>query len=120
MRDWASSYGAAVRQRTVRQDAKRGTLPEYMYQRQCIASDEPVVIAFDDKVSKSSDAIKRDSEEEVEEFDSSSDEEVEAGSADQNHAVFQAAEIGRSATFRLGARSSFGRAIRFNSRLVYN
>ena len=104
--------------------AKHGTLPEYMYQRQCTASDEPVVIAFDimqdDKVSKSSDPTERDSEEEVEEFDSSSDEEVEAGSPDQNDAVFQAAEIGRSVTFLLGARSSFGRAIRFNNRLVHN
>ena len=88
----------------------------------CIASDEPVIIAFDiiqdDKVRKSSDATERDSEEEVEEFDSSSDEEVEAGSADPNDAVFQAAEIGRSATFLLGARSSFGRAIWFNNRLL--
>ena len=36
LRDWASSYGAAVRQRTVRQEttmARHGTLP--MYQRQC-------------------------------------------------------------------------------------
>ena len=86
MRDWASSYGAAVQQRTVRQETKHGSLPENMYQRQCIASEEPVVIAFntmqDDKVSKCSDAIERDSEE-VEEFDTSGDEEVEAGSADQ-------------------------------------
>ena len=32
----ASAYGAAVRQRTVRQEttmAKHGTLPEYLYQR---------------------------------------------------------------------------------------
>ena len=104
--------------------AKHGTLPEYMYQRQCIASDEPVVVAFaimqDDKVNKSSDTIESDSEEEVEEFNSSSDEEVEAGSADQNDAVFQAAEIGGSTTFLLGARSGFGRAIRLNNRLVYN
>ena len=39
LRDWASSYGAAVRQRTVRQDcqettmAKHGTLAEFIYQR---------------------------------------------------------------------------------------
>ena len=42
MRDWASAYGAAVRQRTVRQEttmAKHGTLPEFMYQRHCINSD---------------------------------------------------------------------------------
>ena len=37
MRGWASTYGAAVRQRTVRQEttmAKHGTLPEFIYQRQ--------------------------------------------------------------------------------------
>ena len=36
LRNWASSYGAAVRQRTVRQEttmARHGTLPEFMYQR---------------------------------------------------------------------------------------
>ena len=38
LRDWASSYGAAVRQRTVHRGttmAMHGTLPEYMNQRQC-------------------------------------------------------------------------------------
>lgn len=41
MQDWASAYGAAVRQQTVRQEtmmAKHGTLPEYIYQRHCIRS----------------------------------------------------------------------------------
>ena len=36
LRNWASSYGAAVRQRTVRQEttmAKHGTLPKFIYQR---------------------------------------------------------------------------------------
>jgi len=45
MRNWASSYGAAVRQHTVRQEttmAKHGTLPKFIYQRQCVASDKPV------------------------------------------------------------------------------
>ena len=50
LRDWASSYGAAVRQQTVRQEttmARHGTLPEFMYQRQCEISEIPVSIAFD-------------------------------------------------------------------------
>ena len=45
LRGWASSYGAAVRQRTVYQETtmvKHGTLPEYMYHRQCIILDTPV------------------------------------------------------------------------------
>ena len=42
MRNWASSYEAAVRQLTVRQEttmAKHGTLPEFY---QCVSLDEPV------------------------------------------------------------------------------
>ena len=47
LRNWASSYGAALRQRTVRQKttmARHGTLPEFMYQRQCEILDKPVSI----------------------------------------------------------------------------
>ena len=45
LRDWASHYGAAVRQPTVCQEttmAKHSTLPENMYHRQCIVLDRPV------------------------------------------------------------------------------
>jgi len=49
MRSWASSYGAMVRQRgTKRKEttmAKHGILPEFIYQRQCVASDEPVTLS---------------------------------------------------------------------------
>ena len=51
MRDWASSYGAAVRQRTVRQEttmAKHGTLPEYVYQRHCISAERPINVSFEE------------------------------------------------------------------------
>ena len=37
MRDWAQTFGAAVRQRSVRQEttmARAGTLPSYLYQRE--------------------------------------------------------------------------------------
>ena len=37
LRRWASAYGAAVRQKTVRQEttmSKHGTLQEFVYQRQ--------------------------------------------------------------------------------------
>ena len=43
LRNWASGYGAAVRQRTVRQEttmAKHGTLPEYLYQRHLEVGDK--------------------------------------------------------------------------------
>ena len=51
MRDWASSYGAAVRQRTVRQEttmAKHGTLPEYIYQQHCISAERPINVSFEE------------------------------------------------------------------------
>ena len=51
MRDWASSYGAAVRQRTVRQEttmAKHGTLPESIYQRHCISAERPINVSFEE------------------------------------------------------------------------
>ena len=43
LRNWASAYGAAVRQRTVRQEttvAKHGTLPEFLYQRHLEGGDK--------------------------------------------------------------------------------
>ena len=46
--NWASVYGAAVRQRTVRQEAtmaKHGTLPEFVYQHQ-LAVGEKVTLNF--------------------------------------------------------------------------
>ena len=52
LRDWASAHGAAVRQRTVRQEttmAKHDTWHEYMYQRNCINSDQPVNLVFDEE-----------------------------------------------------------------------
>ena len=51
------------------------------------------------------------------EFDSSSDEEVEGEEADRGDSLFQG-EIGSSATFVLGARSRFGRVVRFNNRFL--
>ena len=49
-----SSYGAAVRQRTVRQEttmARHETLPEFKHQRQCEVAEKPISIAFDAQVS---------------------------------------------------------------------
>lgn len=47
LQNWASTHGAAVRQRTVQQEttmAKHCNLPEFMYQRQCVSLDSPIVI----------------------------------------------------------------------------
>ncbi|CAB3990794.1 Hypothetical predicted protein, partial [Paramuricea clavata] len=91
LRNWASSYGAAVRQRTVRQEttmAKHGTLPEFMYQRKCVTLDTPVTIesgecrvevaeqdAEDDLAEPVESADQESQDEFMDEFDTSSDEE---------------------------------------------
>ena len=53
----------------------------------------------------------------ADEFDSSSDEEVEAEDAEGGNSLLQG-EIGSSASFLLGARSRFGRVVRFNFRFL--
>ena len=82
LRNWAPSYGAAVRQRTVRQEttmAHHGTLPEFMYQRQCEISDKPVSIAFDEQVNTADAAAAAAAptaeldDDEADEYDESSD-----------------------------------------------
>jgi len=118
LRDWAASHGAAVRQRTVRQEttmARHGTLPEFMYQRQCEIFENPVSIAFDVQSDGTSDdaAVNHLEEEEGDNFDESSDEEVEEDS------TLLQGEIGSSATFLIGARTRYGRAVRFNNRLLH-
>lgn len=56
-------------------------------------------------------------EEITDEFDPNSDEEVEGEEAVGGDSLFQG-EIGSSSTFLLGARSRFGRAVRFNNRFL--
>ena len=121
MRDWASSFGAAVRQRTVRQEttmARHGTLPKFMYQRHCEISENPVSIAFDvgNAPGPTDDAREELEEDQEDIFDESSDEEVDHG---HEGSTLVQGEIGSSATFLLGARTRYGRAIRFNNRLLY-
>ena len=55
-------------------------------------------------------------EEAEDEFDESSDEEDDD---DPEVSTLVQGEIGSSATFLLGARTRFGRAVRFNNRLLY-
>ena len=127
MRSWASSYGAAVRQSTVRQEttmAKHGTLPKFIYQRQCVASDEPVTLTtfVSEQAEGPEDSTlllneKENDDEIADEFDSSSDEEVEAEDAEGGNSLLEG-EIGSSATFLLGARSRFGTVVRFNNHFL--
>jgi len=53
----------------------------------------------------------------ADEFDSNSDEELEAEDAERGNSLLQG-EIGSSATFLLGARSQFGRVVRVNNRFL--
>ena len=72
---------AAVTQRTVRRKttmARHGTLPEFMYQRQCEVAEKPISIAFDAQVSTAEAVTENETVEEAEdEFDESSEEEFD-------------------------------------------
>ena len=120
LRDCASSYGASVRQRTVRQETtmvRHGTLPEFMHQRQCEVAEKPIYIAFDAEVSTAEAVTENETGEEAEdEFDESSDEEVDN---DPEVSTLLQGEIGSPVAFLLEARTRFGRAVRINNRLLY-
>ena len=79
-----------------------------------------MAIAFDEQ-GNTADATKENEleENEADEFDQSSDEEVsEDGQENTRCPTLLQGEIGSSATFLLGARTRFGREIRFNNRLL--
>ena len=103
--DWASSYDAAARQRTVHKEttmARQGTLPEFMYQRQCEIAEKPISTDFDARVSTADAVTQNETVEEAEdEFDESIDEEVDDG---PEVSTLVQGEIGSSATFLLGER----------------
>ena len=129
LRYFASAYGAAVRQRTVWQEttmAKHGTLPEYLYQCRLEFGDK-VNLNFrvDEDEGPHEDLNEHEVSEEAsvssegqQEFVESSDEEVEV-SADDNNSQGQQDELGALMNFLFGARSRYGRAVRFNTRLLF-
>ena len=95
--------------------ARHGALPEFMHQRQCEIAEKPISIAFDARISTVEAVTENITVEETEdELDESSDEEVDDG---PEVSTLVQGEIGSSATFLLGARTRFGRAVRFNNRL---
>ena len=76
-------------------------------------------IAFDEQVNTADAATAAPTAElddEADEYDESSDEEVEDRPDDS---TLLPEEIGSSATFLLGATSRFGRVVLFNNRLLY-
>ena len=96
--------------------ARHGTLPEFMYQRQCEISAIPVSIAFDKHDTRA--VIEHKLEEDLlDEFDKSSDDEV-VNDDSFDPTTTTRREIGSSMMFLLGARSHFGRVVHFNNRLL--
>ena len=79
-----------------------------------MTSDKPITFASgqdDERL----DNLEMDDEEIEDGFDSSSDEEVLDEDGNGGDSLLQG-EIGSSATFLFGARSRFGRVVRFNNR----
>ena len=86
-------------------------------QRQREVAEKPISIAFDARVSTAEAVTENETVEEAEdEFDESSHEEVDD---DPEVSTLVEGEFGSSATFLLGARTRFGRTVRFNNRLLY-
>ena len=113
-----------MRQRTVRQQttmAKHGTLPEFMYQRTCVALGNPVTItSAPNACSKATKTVDDQTAEDntadeklVDEFDSSSDEEIEETTIESVPVLQRTlqGEIGSAANFLPGARTQFGSVI---------
>ena len=130
MQNWASSYGAVVRQRTVRQEttmAKHGTSSSRVYLPETVCGIRPAS-NFKHlcqrtnwkscrKQHASPSRTKENDDEIADEFDSSCDEEAEAEDAERGNSLLQR-EVGSSATFLLGARSRFGRVACVNNRFL--
>ena len=107
MKEWAHTFGAAVRQRTVRQEttmARAGTLPSFLYQRE-IMPGESVDLTGE---------VHRSEDEDGYETCSSAEEEMDEEDDSQSVST-----LDREANFLLGRVSTFGRAVRFNSRLMF-
>ena len=126
MRNYALTYGAAVRQRTNRQEttmARHGTMPEMIYQRQLRISASRVNLASSEgseltEVNENEEEVERgesdpEIEEEFPEYDSSTNENEEQEDGDSS-----IPELDRRFTFLLGATTRFGRQVRINSRFL--
>ena len=127
MRNYALTYGSAVRQRTNRQEttmARHGTMPEMIYQRQLQISAEKVNLASSevseghevnesDEDADTADPHPENVDVEVAEYDSSTDEEEEEDGGGSH-----IPELDRRSTFLLGTTTRFGRQIRINNRFL--
>ena len=126
MRNYTSTYGAAVRQTTNRQErtiAKHGTTPEMFSQGKLHISENRVDLAL---FEGSDSSVVNENEEEVEtaesdpengeevpEYDSCTDKDEEPEDGDSSFA-----ELDRRSTFLLGATTRFGRQGRIYNRFL--
>ena len=99
--------------------ARQGTLPEFLYQRHLEVGDT-VHLNFgfhEDEDLNEDEACEEanDSDEGQNEFDESSDEDVDISTDPDNNSQGQQDELGTSFYFLFGARSRYGRAVRFNN-----
>ena len=119
MRQWASTNGAVVRQRSVRQEttmAKAGTLPEPAYNLDLVPINQSFI-----QIENTSPVEKRhededDNEDEMIEYESDSEDDEIDNTSDGN---MQFSEVSRHSTFLIGGRSRFGRNIRLNNRYIH-
>ena len=119
MREFALTYGSAVRQSTGRQETtmpRHGTMPELLYQRNLHISDKVDFISTEAPADSDVDSVQ--SNEELVEFDTSSDEdEVHEGTSQEIDDIGNL-QIDGAATFLVGKTTRFGRNVRINSRIL--
>lgn len=110
MRDWAQTFGAAVRQRSVKQEttmATAGTLPSYLYQREVRQGESVSCERFREQ--RRNEAEEADEEDGILEYDSSSSKDLDDESANNEDAdddVGGIPSLDREATFLLETVSS--------------
>ena len=99
--------------------ARAGTLPSYLYQREVRPGESVSLERFGEQ--RRNEAEEADEEDGILEYDSSSSEDLEDESTSKEEAnddVGGIPSLDREATVLLGTVSSFGRTVRFNSRII--
>eukprot|EP00795_Rhopilema_esculentum_P001428 gene1428-15849_t len=114
MRSYAYTYGAAVRQRTTRQETtmtKHGTMPEMIYQRKLIITEKANFANHKDTVvdAEEIDSIGNEVEEIELEYDSSTNDEDDDATN---------SELDTRSTFLIGVSTRYGKAVRINNKYI--
>ena len=96
--------------------ARHGTMPELLYQRNLHISDKVDYISTEAPADSDDDSVQ--SNEELVEFDTSSDEDEVHEGASQEIDDIGNLQIDGEATFLVGRTTRFGRSVRINSRIL--